>query len=634
MFISRTRAILSLAALCSAFSLTLAAPAAAEDKPSLKEKEAKLIAILTSEAPPADKALACKQLALCGTKDAVPALAPLLADEHLASWARIPLEVIPDPAVDVALREAMGKLNGRLLIGVVNSLGVRRDALAVAPLAEKLKDNDAEVASAAAVALGRIGGDDAAKALEAALASTAPAVRSAAAEGCVLCAEKLLAADKADEAAKLYDQVRKADLPAQRVREATRGAILARKAAGVPMLIELLKSDDKQMFNLGLTVARELPGKEATEALAAELAKAAAERQPLLVLAIADRGDAAGLPAMLEAAKSGSDSVKAAVVKVLKRLGDASSVPLLLEAAASENAALAASAAEALAGLKGKDVDAEIVARLPKAQGKTRLVLLQLVGDRVLTAAVPEAIKAAADTDVQVRLQALQALGYAVEFKDLSVLIDRVAKTPENADEAQAAEKALKAACQRMPDGEACAAKLVAAMATAKTPAKVNLLETLSALGGKKALEAVAAAAADSDADIQDAGSKLLGEWMSLDAAPVLANLAKTSREAKIQTRAVRAYIRLLRQFPMPDEQRAEMCRTAMAISKRDAEKKLVLEALERYPSLENLQLACATAKSATLKDDAKKAALGIAKKLGEDKPQVQQLIKPLNDAQ
>lgn len=634
MFISRTRAILSLAALCSAFSLTLAAPAAAEDKPSLKEKEAKLIAILTSEAPPADKALACKQLALCGTKDAVPALAPLLADEHLASWARIPLEVIPDPAVDVALREAMGKLNGRLLIGVVNSLGVRRDALAVAPLAEKLKDNDAEVASAAAVALGRIGGDDAAKALEAALASTAPAVRSAAAEGCVLCAEKLLAADKADEAAKLYDQVRKADLPAQRVREATRGAILARKAAGVPMLIELLKSDDKQMFNLGLTVARELPGKEATEALAAELAKAAAERQPLLVLAIADRGDAAGLPAMLEAAKSGPDSVKAAVVKVLKRLGDASSVPLLLEAAASENAALAASAAEALAGLKGKDVDAEIVARLPKAQGKTRLVLLQLVGDRVLTAAVPEAIKAAADTDVQVRLQALQALGYAVEFKDLSVLIDRVAKTPENADEAQAAEKALKAACQRMPDGEACAAKLVAAMAAAKTPAKVNLLETLSALGGKKALEAVAAAAADSDADIQDAGSKLLGEWMSLDAAPVLANLAKTSREAKIQTRAVRAYIRLLRQFPMPDEQRAEMCRTAMAISKRDAEKKLVLEALERYPSLENLQLACATAKSATLKDDAKKAALGIAKKLGEDKPQVQQLIKPLNDAQ
>ena len=102
----------------------------------------------------------------------------------------------------------------------------------------------------------------------------------------------------------------------------------------------------------------------------------------------------------------------------------------------------------------------------------------------------------------------------------------------------------------------------------------------LAALGGKKALEAVAAAAADSNADIQDAGSRLLGKWMTLDAAPVLANLAKSAADAKYEVRSVRAYIRLVRQFPMPDEKRAEMCRTAMAIAKRDAEKKLVLDVL------------------------------------------------------
>ena len=71
----------------------------------------------------------------------------------------------------------MGKLQGRLLIGVINSIGVRRDAKAVDGLAVRLKDADAEVASAAAVALGRIGGTPAAKALEQSLAGAPAAVR-------------------------------------------------------------------------------------------------------------------------------------------------------------------------------------------------------------------------------------------------------------------------------------------------------------------------------------------------------------------------------------------------------------------------------------------------------------------------
>ena len=49
-----------------------------------------------------------------------------------------------------------------------------------------LADADAEVACAAAVALGHIGGQQAADALQQALAGPKPEVRSAAAEGCVL----------------------------------------------------------------------------------------------------------------------------------------------------------------------------------------------------------------------------------------------------------------------------------------------------------------------------------------------------------------------------------------------------------------------------------------------------------------
>jgi hypothetical protein len=62
----------------------------AADNQNPKEREAKLIAVLRSDAPPAEKAITCKRLAVYGTKDAVPALAPLLLDKELSSWARIP----------------------------------------------------------------------------------------------------------------------------------------------------------------------------------------------------------------------------------------------------------------------------------------------------------------------------------------------------------------------------------------------------------------------------------------------------------------------------------------------------------------------------------------------------------------
>ncbi|HEU0037760.1 MAG TPA: HEAT repeat domain-containing protein, partial [Verrucomicrobiae bacterium] len=215
---------------------------AAEDSQTSAEKVRNAISILKSGTEPAQKALACRWLAVYGNQDAVPALSPLLADPQLSSWARIALEVIPGRAADEALREAMDKVQGKLLVGVINSIGVRRDAKAVNGLIARLKETDVEVATAAAVALGRIGGDQSAKALEKALASSAGATRSGMAQGCILCAEHFLAEKKFAKATKLYDAVRQTDLPKQRILEATRGAILARQSEGLPLLLETLRS--------------------------------------------------------------------------------------------------------------------------------------------------------------------------------------------------------------------------------------------------------------------------------------------------------------------------------------------------------------------------------------------------------
>ena len=150
-----------------------------------KDQEAKLIAVLKSDASQKAKADACRELARVGTKDAVAPLAALLGDEKLSHMARYGLEPIPDPAVDEALRDALGKVKGRPLVGVIGSIGVRRDPKAVPALAKLLGDPDAEVAQAAARSLGRIGTLEAATALEKALPTAPEARRLAVCEGLV-----------------------------------------------------------------------------------------------------------------------------------------------------------------------------------------------------------------------------------------------------------------------------------------------------------------------------------------------------------------------------------------------------------------------------------------------------------------
>ena len=85
-------------------------------------QEAELLAVLRSDATLQEKSAACRQLARIATKESVPTLASMLGDEKLSHMARYALEPIRDPSVDDALRDALGKVQGRPRLGVIGSL--------------------------------------------------------------------------------------------------------------------------------------------------------------------------------------------------------------------------------------------------------------------------------------------------------------------------------------------------------------------------------------------------------------------------------------------------------------------------------------------------------------------------------
>lgn len=580
------------------------------------EKERKMIAILKSDAPSQEKAIPCKQLAIYGTKEAVPALAPLLANKDLASWARIALEAIPGPEADEALRTAVPKLDGLLLVGTINSIGVRRDAKAVQTLAGKLGDSDAEVVSAVAFALGKIGGKESAKVLAQALTSARKQNASAIAEGAILCAEHFLENQQLSDATQLYDAVRKADVPKQRWLEATRGAILARGSAGLPLLLEQLRSPERVEFAMALRTARELKGGEVTEALAAELARAGSDREVPLLLALADRSDAAVYPRLLQAAEKGSKPTRVAALGLLDRFGEAASVPVLLNAAGEEDADVAAPAKATLTRMEGKAVDAEVLKRLPNASGKSRQMLIELAALRRIEAAVPIILPSVKDSDPGVRRAALSTLSAVGTERQVGDLVSLLSKTQDESDR-ESVEQALKAICGRT-GGRSLSQ--VTPLAKHNDPELRKIaLHAFATIGGPDALAAVNSAVEDTDEAVRDEAVGTLATWPNnwpedSTVAEPLMNLIKSGKKRSHQVQGVRGYLLHVQENKkLSNSDKTRAIGDLLPFLKQTPEKRLAISALSSIPTAKSLDLLASLVEDPAIAEEAGLALVNVA---------------------
>lgn len=586
----------------------------AQQAPTPAAREQKHLAVLKSDAPLFAKARACQQLAVVGTGKAVPVLAALLDDERLGDYARLAMEPIEDPSVDDALREAMGRLKGRLLAGVVNSLGIRRDAKAVAGLRKLAGDGTSGVAAEALAALGRIATDEAVETIRQVLSAGPAKLRPAAAHACLAAAERLLAEGKRDGAVALYNALRKADVPGHLSAAATYHAIVVRGAAGVPLLIEQLRSGDATLRGVALRAARALPAGEATQALAAELGKSGPEVQVLLTKVLAERKAPGVVEAIAALAASDTPEVRAESLKALGKIGDASAVPVLLKAAGAggKEAALALAS---LRAIESDGVDPALVAGMQAAKGELRADLIGVLSDRGCTAATPALLAEAARADENVARAAFKALGVLAGPKDLAAMV-KLLLAAKGGRAGGEAETAIVLVAGRMADAAKRADVVLAALASARaSAARASLLRVLGRLGGDKAYAAVVGASGDADAKVKDAAIRALAAWPDTRAAGALLRIAKHGGNELHRVLALRGYVRLLGLAKESDpRQTVRKYADVLAMVKRPDAKKLALSGLADVPHRDALTLALAQLGDAGVRGEAASAAATIAR--------------------
>ncbi len=587
-----------------------------QDAAKREDLAKRLAAVLEKDSTFAYKQWVCGQLSLVGTGEQVPVLAKMLGDEKLSDIARFALERIPSERADEALRDALEKTSGEVRVGIINSIGQRRDSNATKALGKLLSDSDRESAEAAAVALGLIGNSQAAVELKRELGKASGKWRQVPADAYLLCADKLGANGDNETALEIYARMY-VPSEAKHVRiTAFTGLVSTDKTEAIPHVIAELKSDDAAMRSVALGFVRELRGEDATEAFCKQVPKLGAEARALLVSALGDRGDRSALPAVMQAAQSEFESVRVAALEALGTIGDARAVELLARKAATGENAERKAARQSLNRLRGVEINWAIMELLDAKDVGIRLEAVKSLAARKATEATGKLLQTAEDRNPKIRVESWKALSALGGQKDLAAMIGLWIKTAGDS-ERRVAEDAVVTIGQGAR-GEATAAILAAIDSVEDAGAKGSLLRALGRIGDETALPMLRAGLKDRDSQVRTAAIRALASWPSAEPMEDLRDLARGAEEEQHKVLALRGYIKMIEHAEQAAGQKVQLYSEAMGMAERVDEKRLVLAGLASVAHIEALKVAESYLTDSDLKNEAAVAAVAIADEMNE----------------
>ena len=574
--------------------------------------EERLIATLGKATTRDARSMLCRQLRTIGTARSVPALEALLADAESASMARFALGRIEAPEAVAALHRALAKTSGIEKLGIINTLGDRDCNEALIDIMRLLRSSDKAVAESAAHALGDLSGSRAVRALSQARRGASGQMKCALTDGLMAAAEVYVREDRMDAAGRIYEPLYAAT-EAKHVRiGALRGLVMSRGDEAVDLLVGAIKGDDLEFQRSAIGFTPLARGTKATEAFAGLLPSLKPEAKVFMLRALGQRGDSAAAPAVAEAVKSGEEPVRIAAIEALGKVGDVSSIGALVRVAASGRGREQSVARAALVALGGTDVDVAMAGAMREGDPKERAELIRALAGRRAKGVIAHLHRIARrDEDSDIRREAIRALGVLLAPDELGRLIE-LAVEPKESGDLKVIEEAIAQVCRRIKDRDARGKPILGALRGAPSEARPVLIRLLAFAGTPDALVALRAALDDTDAATKDAAVRTLAKWPDASPADDLLKVARSAASPIHKVLALRGYIRMAGQSEDP----ARMYTRAMRLAERDDDKKLVLGGLGTAGSAEALALVEEHFDNPRLRAEAITAAVKIADKL------------------
>ena len=561
------------------------------DPELLPKVEERFIAFLNGKATLEGRKFVCEQLSLIGTNASVPVLSGLLADPPTSDMARYALERISAPQAAEALRAALSKVSGKERVGVINSLGQKRDSPAVALLAPLAMDPDQPTAIAAVAALGRIGDDASFKGLAGLRKTLSGPIRESVLDAYVRCLDDMVTrGDKAQALAGYRELYSSTEPPMTRV--AARRAIAGLEGPkATQTLAEAVEKGDDDVRAVAIGLLAAIPSPEVTSLLTGAYPKLPPRGRVQLLTALVTRGDSAAAPLLVGALKDDAIEVRVAGLEGIGKLGDSSHVLRLAKIAADTQDPERSAARLSLYRLKADGVDKAVLDNLNSAPATVKIELIRATGERRIDSATDVLLKAARDSNIDVRRESRRALRETAQTQHIPALLGLLSDA-KSASERADMEAALVATLKRY---EMAGIDTVgSAVGTAKdVDTKASLLIVMGRAGDPSGLSLLRAALKDDEPAIQRAAILGLTEWPTPEPVPDMLDAAKTNQVRSHQILALRGYLRLVGlRSQRSRAESVQLLEQGLKFAQEDNEKKTVLSMLPRFASPEALKLA------------------------------------------
>lgn len=533
----------------------------------------------------------CAQLYRIGTEAEVSAVAPMLLDPATTDTARLFLERIQSAESVAALRRALDKLEGRALVGVINSLSLVQDAASVDRISALTTSQDEAVALAAWRALGNFGSDSVAhfliQRLKMADKAFAP-LESAAVRTAIL----LESAGKRDKAMEIYRLLADARR-SPGARHAGFLAVLAACPEGekAAIVAQWSKSPDVSQQKAVIAQLTAL-GDAALEQVSHH--KGMGEKvQIALMEELAARQGEKMLPAMLEAANSGDPAKVQMALRFFASVGDPQVIPVLIKALNSDEATRTIAAA-ALAQRPKQVVGPALLEALTK-QVDLREQIVDILSTLKYYEAIDPLTRLARSEDPAVYEGAVEGLRAIcdpddTDLKRMFVLYLDVPAGPQR----ECVERAIAYVCAKNPQPSERATILLGFVD--RHPHKnqqafqTAVLPLLGRLGTDAVYQRIEPLLNSPTPELSAAAVRAFCNWPTAQYADALWDLATKSESKTYRSQALRAYVRVV---ALPNNRPAgetlAMLKNAMKFADANANREWILTRAASVRSLETV---------------------------------------------
>lgn len=521
---------------------------------------------------------ACLMLRSVGTPAQVPLLAEQLyrPEPETAEAARQALESIQGPDSLAALRNFLtsrrappeGGHAGRLRAGVIDSLGVRRDAAAV-PILTALADDTAPLTADAAIrALARIADGPARAFLEARAAKAGVPTPPPLVEPLLRAAAAAAASGDPGAARRIHARLAEAGQTAAARQAGLVGLLDAAPQERAKTTLAWLRDADPDRRAVATAALPRLDDATIATLLDTLGDHGPSVRQSILTVA-ATRLPAAAVPALLQAARDDDPQVRSMAIECLGRTGAAEAIPALLDALASGGEP-ARSARDAILSLPRELVVPALVEALD-TRPELRPAIVPILGEIGDHAAV-EPLKAVAAADDpapwQAALDSLRQLSQP-NAADVGRLVDLFA-TVDGDERREAVARTIIGVVKRPGTPEAAGELVLSALGRQGLPA-VQSLPLVGRIGGTAALERIDGGLTSADPQVRDAAIRGLCNWPDAGVADRMLAIARESlaipERRDVGRRALHAYVRVITHKSCQAKDRLALLRDAMTLA-------------------------------------------------------------------